>query len=247
MPSRILLAGLPEEMPRWLGGRLPDVAIATAATGTEALTALAGGGWAAVVLHQGLTDPAGIETAARIRAHLAPERLPIILCRDRPTGRRRLEALARRLGGLRLEPCPLDRESLARELAALLGTALLPAEGVRAGLGAAVAQIWMQFRGVMFERLAAAEAAATAAAAGRLSEEVRRRGERECHKLVGALGTFGLVEGSRLAREIERILGGATPLAPADVQRLSDRVRALRRLLEEAGAVGGAAAHPTGP
>lgn len=115
------------------------------------------------------------------------------------------------------------------------GGACDPADPTPGGLSAALEQVWARFRGMMFERLAAAEAAADAAAAGRLTDEIRRRGERECHKLVGALGTFGLHEGSRLAREIEQRLHGSTPLTDAEIRRLAAQVLALRSLLEETG------------
>ena len=111
-----------------------------------------------------------------------------------------------------------------------------PAAPTPGELHAALDQVWAQFRGLMFERLAAAEAAADAAAAGRLTDEIRRRGERECHKLVGALGTFGEHGGSRLAREIEQRLQGSTPLTDAESRLLAAQVLALRRLLEVPGA-----------
>ncbi len=99
--------------------------------------------------------------------------------------------------------------------------------------GPAIALLWERFRGLMFSRLAAIEEAARAAAEGRLSEELRRQGGREAHKLVGALGTYGLTEGSRIAREIEGLMAGEEALPPDAVARLGSLGASLRRAMEE--------------
>ncbi len=96
-----------------------------------------------------------------------------------------------------------------------------------------IAQLWERFRGMMFARLVAIEEAARAAAEGRLSEEARRQGEREAHKLVGALGTYGLLEGSRLAQEIEHLLEGLEALPPEAAGRLVTLGASLRQVMEE--------------
>ncbi len=112
---------------------------------------------------------------------------------------------------------------------------------------AAIAQIWQRFRGLMFERLATIEEAARAAMEGRLSEGLRRQGEREAHKLVGALGTYGLMEGSRIAREIECLLEGSAALTSEAAGRLTTLGVSLRQVMERfgmplpAGGAGGAA------
>jgi CheY-like chemotaxis protein len=231
MPPRILLAGFPEEVSSWLGSRMPDVVVTSAATGAAALAILESGRWAAAVLHAKLAGPPLLEVVAGIREDPKPDRLPLLVCLDQESSRRPPEDLLRRIGVTRVLLHPLDREALARELAVLLGVGLLPA--APAGVSGVLAQIWERFRGLMFDRLAAIEAAAVAALEGGLEEALRRQGEREAHKLVGALGTFGLAEGSCVAREIEQLLKGTSPLARAQILRLSDLAVALRRILEE--------------
>ena len=104
----------------------------------------------------------------------------------------------------------------------------------REGLALGVAQLWARFRPRILERAEVLESAAIALLGGELDAELRRRAEREAHKLAGSLGTFGLAEGSRHARSIELLLEGSARLQEADALRLSEWVVALRQLLERA-------------
>jgi len=58
----------------------------------------------------------------------------------------------------------------------------------------------------MLRRLSVVENAAKALQAGSLTEEVRKAAYAEAHKLAGALGTYGLMEASRAAHELEVLL-----------------------------------------
>lgn len=98
-----------------------------------------------------------------------------------------------------------------------------------------LAGVWVRFRGMMFGRLEALEAVVALLGAGTLPEAERRRGEHEAHKLAGSLGTFGLPEGSRAAREIERLLEGSRPLAAEEAGRVERLTAELRRLMEAFG------------
>ena len=90
----------------------------------------------------------------------------------------------------------------------------------------ALAAIWLRSRPVVEERLATIEATARAAGPGGPDDESRRAGIRAAHQLAGSLGTFGLAEGSDLARAIEQELEG-----PADGARLRELSARLRELL----------------
>lgn len=96
-----------------------------------------------------------------------------------------------------------------------------------------VAAIWQKFRPAIVERLVVLDEAAAALAGGRLDTDGRRAAFREAHKLAGSLGTFGFGVGSQLAREIEQMLNGESPLGEADATRLSTLLRALRNELGE--------------
>ena len=95
------------------------------------------------------------------------------------------------------------------------------------------ARVWAQFHDMIFERLAAVEAAANALRSAALTPEVRQKAVLEAHRLAGSLGMFGVTEGSQVAREIEHLLGEQAVLAPEAPHRLMDLSATLRRLLEK--------------
>ena len=97
----------------------------------------------------------------------------------------------------------------------------------------AAARVWAQFHDMIFERLAAVENAANALRRATLTPEVRQKAVLEAHRLAGSLGMFGLAEGTQVAREIERLLGEQTVLAPETPHRLMELSAALRHVLEK--------------
>jgi len=87
-----------------------------------------------------------------------------------------------------------------------------------------LAALWMKIQPLVEERVATLEQAATAAAAGTLSEELRKQAMGNAHKLAGALGMYGYDDGTRVARELEVLLGEPGP----DAARLSTLIAELR-------------------
>jgi diguanylate cyclase (GGDEF)-like protein len=73
-------------------------------------------------------------------------------------------------------------------------------------LNQALVALWTKFRATNLDRVARISGVADALANGTLDEPKRRAAEREAHKLVGAVGSFGFTEGSRLARAAEQLL-----------------------------------------
>lgn len=69
--------------------------------------------------------------------------------------------------------------------------------------GSAVAALWAKYRTRMFERLDRIEAVLHASGTNQPGEDDRELVRREAHKLAGSLGTFGLADGTELARTIE--------------------------------------------
>lgn len=67
----------------------------------------------------------------------------------------------------------------------------------------AIAKVWERFKDRIGDRVTLLEEATAAISQGAIDSELRSLAEGEAHKLAGSLGTFGFVEGSRLAREIE--------------------------------------------
>jgi HPt (histidine-containing phosphotransfer) domain-containing protein len=52
------------------------------------------------------------------------------------------------------------------------------------------------------------------------------------HKLAGILGTFGLPEGTNLARRIETMLESGAPLRPFDLEGLQRTIDQLQQMIE---------------
>ncbi len=82
----------------------------------------------------------------------------------------------------------------------------------------------MRIRPIVEERFATLDQAAAAVELGTLSAELCGEATSSAHKLAGSLGMYGYDEGTRIAREIEVLLGGANP----DTARLSGLVAELR-------------------
>ena len=94
----------------------------------------------------------------------------------------------------------------------------------------AIDSLWKQYQGLMVQRLAVLQAAATAVQAGNLSKELCQEANRAAHKLAGVLGMFEREAGTLLAREIEQMLEDET-LLPAGMLRLPELVQQLEDLL----------------
>jgi hypothetical protein len=88
-----------------------------------------------------------------------------------------------------------------------------------------LAAIWRRNRPLVEERMALLERAAVDAAAGGLTEELRKEAGGVAHKLAGSLWMYGYDEGTRIAREMEVLLGEAAP----DAARLGSLFARLRR------------------
>lgn len=100
-------------------------------------------------------------------------------------------------------------------------------------LGVAMAGLMQRFRPLLEERIALLECTATAAAGGTLTAEQLAEGYGAAHKLAGVLGTFGLQEGTVLAREAETICSGKHPPDTAESLRIQAIAAQLRVMLAE--------------
>src|SRR3569833_3317957 len=77
-------------------------------------------------------------------------------------------------------------------------------------LSDAMNRLWQKFLPQMEGRVATLRRAAAQLASGiALPAEEQSRAAAEAHKLAGVLGTFGLKEGTELAREADGLRGGA--------------------------------------
>jgi HPt (histidine-containing phosphotransfer) domain-containing protein len=98
------------------------------------------------------------------------------------------------------------------------------------GLDAAIAALWGDARARALGRVAVLEAAVAALREGALEEPAAAEATREAHKLAGALGTFGMPDGTERARTIEQRL--ARGVTAADADELAGAVATLRAIVK---------------
>ncbi|MBW4647101.1 MAG: response regulator [Kastovskya adunca ATA6-11-RM4] len=139
--------------------------------------------------------------------------------------------------GYRLKPEatePTATETLPPEpdTAPITPQMLMPQSSRKSQLLKALAASWEQLRGEVLNQVAVLEEAAIAYNSDTLSPEQQRQSLTEAHKLIGLLGTFGLVQGSRLARQIEDLVRSDT-LTSAQVEQLEELVATLRSVVEQ--------------
>jgi diguanylate cyclase (GGDEF)-like protein len=95
-----------------------------------------------------------------------------------------------------------------------------------------IAKIWQQTKSVSFDRLVVIEQAVTALETSQLGDDLRQQAEQNAHKMLGSLGTFGLVAGSQIARQLEGAFASTTALEQIPIQKIRQLVAALRQQLE---------------
>jgi diguanylate cyclase (GGDEF)-like protein len=96
------------------------------------------------------------------------------------------------------------------------------------------AKIWEQGKSNIIERVGILEQAAQALLNGALDDDIRQKAKQESHKLIGTLGTFGIHEGSEVARQIEALLQIEGKLKSQQADDFHTQVCGLRSLLENA-------------
>ncbi len=90
-------------------------------------------------------------------------------------------------------------------------------------------RLWIRHLPEIEQRVAVLESAASAQAEGRLTAELCEDAHAASHKLAGILGTFGLDEGTVLAREAEALYAnGRLSTAPSEhAAELASKIRAI--------------------
>jgi HPt (histidine-containing phosphotransfer) domain-containing protein len=91
--------------------------------------------------------------------------------------------------------------------------------------------LWLKFLPQMEERVTTLEAANQALAAGRLSDDLLSQAASAAHKLAGVLGTFGLAEGTTLAREAEGLYATPSEIGPDRLAQLAGIAKQLRGVI----------------
>jgi diguanylate cyclase (GGDEF)-like protein len=96
-----------------------------------------------------------------------------------------------------------------------------------------VNKVWHRFKARVSEQVGVLEKAVMALRCQELNQELLQQAIREAHTLAGSLGTFGLQEGSRLARQIEKVFRAEHPLSQGEAVDLREWVTALRQEFEQ--------------
>lgn len=100
-------------------------------------------------------------------------------------------------------------------------------------ISAILNQMWARFRPDIYERVEVLESAAKAHVAGMLSPGQCAAAHAAAHKLVGSLGTFGLMRGSELAREFEHACTNEKTVTSAEPSRLEAIATEIRKIVDE--------------
>jgi HPt (histidine-containing phosphotransfer) domain-containing protein len=95
-----------------------------------------------------------------------------------------------------------------------------------------LATLWSRSRETISERLDVLRTTHRALRANPADKNARRAGADAAHKLAGILGTFGLPEGTNLARHAEVMLESAAPIRPFDLESLQKAIDQLHLMIE---------------
>jgi HPt (histidine-containing phosphotransfer) domain-containing protein len=95
-----------------------------------------------------------------------------------------------------------------------------------------LATLWSRSRETISQRLDILRTTHRALRANPADKNTRRAGADAAHKLAGILGTFGLPDGTNLARHVEVMLESAAPIRPFDLDSLQKAIDQLHLMIE---------------
>lgn len=96
---------------------------------------------------------------------------------------------------------------------------------------AVVQQMWGNFKESLGSQMTLFEQAIAQLSTGTLDSELRSSAEAVAHRLIGSLGSFGLPQGSEVARQIEQLLR-LESLGHNEARQLEDLVGQLKQAIE---------------
>ncbi|KOR37928.1 MULTISPECIES: response regulator [Planktothricoides] len=130
--SKVLLAGLPDELGEWLVKRLEYISVETAYTGEETLQYLTTDKWSLIIIDEGLREPSVSEVFRLGSKKNIFRKIPIIFCQKVVNNSDKksiisqlIEPLNYPIAIFNITP-PIDREKLARQVAEKLKISLSP-------------------------------------------------------------------------------------------------------------------------
>lgn len=130
--------------------------------------------------------------------------------------------------GYRLKPAPEEeKEQKEAESADLAAPNQAEAEVLLA-----VTKVWEKFRESLKDKIRLFEQTIADSASGTLDIEQQREAALEAHRLVGSLGSFGLPEGSEVARQLEQLFQNETGLKQQDASQAAVWVELLKQIID---------------
>jgi DNA-binding response OmpR family regulator len=127
--------------------------------------------------------------------------------------------------GYKLKPPSQLQESATSVVA--LGSGQKPQKAYQQKIRSSTYKIWEKFKGKFLEQFAVLEQTSNLLVLGHLTPELKEEAKYQAHKLAGALGIFGLIKGSEIARELENLLEEEITIEDLPIQRISQLVKKL--------------------
>ena len=90
-------------------------------------------------------------------------------------------------------------------------------------------KIFERFREVFNQQIAILEQAKNSLLAGDIEKDLQEAAKNEAHKLVGSMGSFGYLEGSKLARSAEHLLMKTHPFSGEEITRFAELVTGIQQ------------------
>jgi HPt (histidine-containing phosphotransfer) domain-containing protein len=103
-------------------------------------------------------------------------------------------------------------------------------DAVGSPLAEALKRLWAKHLTQMEKRVVTLQNAAESLANGTLTAKEQELAGADAHNLAGVLGTFGLKEGTELAREAESLCGGSPngdPVAASRLRAIAEQLRSM--------------------
>ena len=155
---------------------------------------------------------------ATVRSHIRGLRQKLKTAGVTTDGIETVRGLGYRLGSPGLTPSPQSSQALSIERQASY------LEGLT--------QTWQAHRGESVDRWNFLVHLSRTLTEHTISEQQRLQAKQIAHKLAGTLGVFGLMEGSRLARQIEQLLESASTLSLTQISQFQTLVTTLGHALD---------------
>ena len=228
---KLLTIGLHIRHKARLHGRLKDVEFRSANDQAEALAIMESEKMDMLVVDEALEEATlFLETVKKMG-------IPTIFCAESQKSTTFLRSLVVDLGVSVVLVKPIDPDELVRragELMLATRTKEEEADPILAEMANRLAMMWAKFAPANRERVEWIKGKVLDLFDGEaLDEAARREMEREAHKLVGALGTFGFPRASIVAREIEMHVSPTKGKPIMDAAQLLEWIQAIAREIDK--------------